>query len=749
MPTAASLRRGLPYFATGLLTLTAFALVTRLWNASLLVPFNYADYGDALGSPRILKTMLDGGWVYWNPLLAYPFGQNSSDVPQLAVWHLIVQRMVLPLCGNNPFLALNLFYIALPIANALAALFVLRRLGVAALAAVACAVLYGNLYAVYWRGESHLYYAALYVVPFACYAAIAIARGAPIVWAGTRRDRVEAALLLGTAFVLGLENIYHAFFASAIVCAAMLMGVLRTRSGRAVLEGLTFLAAVGLGAIVNAAPTLWWHITAGASDILSFTRSTQDALLYSLSLAQLVLPIPNHRLATFAHWRAEYGAVLPSMINENASATLGAFGTLGLIVLFAVLAMNYGRRAPRDLDAAAFLCTAAIALATFGGIGALFNVFVFDEVRAYNRIISFVAFFCLFATASVLAPALQRLRRVSGGPQLAIAAALIVAVAGVLDETPAHVFPFANDRTAFAADAAWTAKLEAAVPAGGAVLQLPYVSCPLLPTIAGLDWDPQSEDVEYLHTSRIRWSFCSTEGREGARFERWLATLPPARQAAAALLAGFDGVLIYRGAYFDRGAALSARYRALLHEAPLERAEAGDGAETFFSFAPAAARAKAIDPDVGTARGIAAVVQQTGFHFGRGFSIDETGAGIEWHWADRVAELVFQNDARTPVDGRLSFDLEALGANTVVTVSGAGLNEPLATPRRVHVERQLRLPPGETVVRFTSSVPDTPVLPDPRQINFRLVDLRFVAAEQTALEARLDRLERGIMAAQR
>ncbi|MEY2468506.1 MAG: hypothetical protein QOF21_1204, partial [Actinomycetota bacterium] len=151
---------------TAFVTAVAVIPVHRLWDASLRVPFTY--FGDANSGAILVKGVLDHGWYATNKNLGAPFVQHVSDYPFSENLHMVLIRLI-GLSGASYAVVLNLYYLLGFVLVALAAVWVLRRLGVSPAVAIAISVLYAFLPYHQTRGEGHLFLGAYFVVPFACY----------------------------------------------------------------------------------------------------------------------------------------------------------------------------------------------------------------------------------------------------------------------------------------------------------------------------------------------------------------------------------------------------------------------------------------------------------------------------------------------------------------------------------------------------------------------------------------------------
>jgi phosphoglycerol transferase len=214
----------------------------------------------------------------------------------------------------------------------------------------------------------------------------------------------------------------------------------------------------------------------------------------------------------------------------------------------------------------------AVLLGTVGGLGSLFAFFISAEIRTYSRISVFIGFFALFAVALLL----ERLRRCHG--RLADVAALVVLTVGLLDQASRFAIRdyTAVDRT-YASDAAFVRRIEALLPSGAALFQLPPSTFPEPPPVSRMDGYAPLRPLLQARTSR--WSYPSMRGRGNATWLDNVASRAPAAMLEAVFAAGFDGVVIDRDGYADGAAALEAKLRGVLGVDPTA---SPDGQLSFF-----------------------------------------------------------------------------------------------------------------------------------------------------------------------
>jgi phosphoglycerol transferase len=351
---------------------------------------------------------------------------------------------------------------------------------------------------------------------------------------------------------------YYAVFTVLLVAVAALLAFLVRRERAALVAGGAVVAAIAAVFLLQLAPTLVYRAVNGTNDEVA-KRYWFESENYSLRLTNLLLPVDGHRIDAFARWKDEYTAQIPQ--TEARSATLGVVASIGFIWLLAVAvaaAAGAGRRYRLGLHAAlAVLTVVAVLIATTGGFSTFLAV-VWPQIRSWNRLSVFIAFFSLAAVALLLGQLERRLR----WPVFAPLLAWVLAV-GVYDQTTkANVPAYDAVEAAWEEDETFFSTLDDQLPSGAMVVQVPYEPFPEPPQGALMGgYEPAKA---YLHADDdLRWSWGAMKGRP----EDWAATVagkPAAEVVSAARREGFAAILLDRAALGQAAPATEAAYRAAL-----------------------------------------------------------------------------------------------------------------------------------------------------------------------------------------
>jgi phosphoglycerol transferase len=308
--------------------------------------------------------------------------------------------------------------------------------------------------------------------------------------------------------------------------------------------------------------------------------------------------VTGHRVPLLKALKARYNA--NPLINENDGSTLGLIGTVGFFILlgWAGIRAACGPKAPFAdanpvLSHLSVMNLAALLLGTIGGFGAVVALIVSPQIRAYNRISVYIAFFSLFAVVLVLDDLAHRIRG-SGRRRVAFGM-VIVAVAGlgVLDQSARWFKPrYARLRSEYRSDAELVRRIEATVTPGAMIFQLPVRRFPEeRPTERVADYDLFKG---YVHSTQLRWSYGAIRQRMSERWQTSVVHKSPGALLDTLALAGFKGIYIDRFGYEDSAASLEAELADILGERPTV---SSNGRLAFFTLAPIEGRLKATFTD--------------------------------------------------------------------------------------------------------------------------------------------------------
>jgi hypothetical protein len=587
-------------FSAALGSLGVAVAALRVWRGRLDVPFQ--SHGDGGFYLMLVKGVLDHGWHWTNSSLGAPFGQQLYDFPQGADnLNLLIIKVLGAVVGSAATTANLFFLLSFPL-TALGAYAVLRWLEVSVPAAALCAVLFATLPVHFLGGEDRLLLNAAYAVPLGAYLVLAVLRGDRLfaARAGSRRwwsrpltRRTVATFVI--CAVVGSAGLYYAVFTIVLLILAGVGGFAVRPTVRSAVLPLVVVAIVGGVLALNLAPSIVYRVQHGSNPSVA-ARAARDTETYALKLTLLVLPQPGHRVPFLARQNERYGRNSLPGPNEGFTATLGIVGTVGAAILFIVgLATLLGARPTsrrRALCAAAAAAAAlAFLVATQGGISSILANWVSPEIRVWSRMSMFIAFYSLLAVGLTLDRGAERIGPGRARRFVPAAAVVVIGIVGALDQTNNRTHPaYGETIPAYGAvqrewrsDGAFVSGIEARLPKGAAVYQLPYVYFPEHLTSRTGAYEPARG---YLHSSRLRWSWGAMRGRPADWASRLAGASVPATARAVAAV-GFEGITVDRRGYADGGSGVVSALTSVLR-AP--GTSSPDGRFVFFDLRPYASR---------------------------------------------------------------------------------------------------------------------------------------------------------------
>jgi phosphoglycerol transferase len=597
----------------GVATSAIVAWLFKLWDAPLRVPFLYRS--DGISELEDLKGILDNGWYQHNPLLGFPVGFDHRDFPLGSdnLQYLIVKMM--GFFTHDVVLVANVYYLLSFVAVALVAYFTVRYFAISRRAAFVVALLYTFLPYHFLRGTWHLQLAAYYTVPIACLLTILVWNDDPpfftrvddrlrFAW----RDR-RAIWFVIAAGVIASTSIYYAAFCVTLMVSVGVLRVVTTRgvAWRSLAAAALLTALIGGVTLVNTAPSiLYWRDHGKNTQVAE--RTVQESDFYALRPIQMLSPIPGYRIETLGKITNQ---VLAAPDNSEATQFLGAIGSLGFLgLLFVLLGWGASRRAndgrgPPLAYRLASLSAIAVLFGVTGGLSWIVGLGGLTEIRSWNRISVFIAFYALLAVGLAFDRVMAWLPKFRWDRLAVSAIALLLVGIGVFDQTSAAIIPNARPfEQEWNSDATFVHRIERELGPNQAVFQLPYLPFPEaiadLPPYGMQDYDPFRG---YLHSDTLKWSYGAIRGRAGD-WERQVTKLPTADMLDAITAVGYRGLWIDRLGYPNSAKAIEAEVSAITGQQPIV---SPNGRFSFFDLRPYAAE---VDERLGKA-GVAELRRST------------------------------------------------------------------------------------------------------------------------------------------
>jgi phosphoglycerol transferase len=573
----------------------------KLWTMPLTVPFAYQR--DALAQIVEVKSVLDHGWYQSNPQLGFPVGLDHRDFTLGSdnLHYLLIK--FLGIFSHNAVLVTNLYFLLSFVLVALSAFFVVRYFGVSRPLSFVAALLFTFLPYHFLRGTAQLSLAAYFSVPIACLLTIVVWENSPpffradngrarFVWKGRR----ELWMVLA-AIVIASSGVYYAAFCVVLMASVGVLRLATTRTWRALFSAGLLCGVIGAATIANNLPSLLYWAQHHRNPTVA-VRSVAESDFYSLRPIQMLSPIFGHRVGALADLTTE---VFKAPNNSEATQFLGLIGSLGFLALLVVFlglgAMRPSDRSPPLLLRLASLTVLAVLFGVSGGLEWVAGLVGFTEIRSWNRISVFIAFYALLAVGLFGDRLVARLPSFDAKRWVVAGGAVVLVAVGVLDQTSKAIVPDSrNFEAQWNSEQRFVDRIDATMGNGDAVFELPYIPWPEaeleVPGAYGMaDYDPFRG---YLHSDDLKWSYGGMRGRasdwQGQVHQHPVATM--LRDIAAV---GYRGVWVDRFGYPNRAKQIESRLRAVIGRRPIV------GAHGRFAFYDLRPYAKQVRSELGPA----------------------------------------------------------------------------------------------------------------------------------------------------
>lgn len=503
-----------------------------------------------------LQSLLETGSYQHHERLGAPFGLELYDFPlgtENAQWLML---SLLSVAAKTVGALMNVYLLLTFALVALAAYASFRLVGLARPTSLGASVLFAILPYHFLRGEYHLLLSNYASVPAGAVLTILLLRGDSVFpktdrrRLGTRRLTGRALLMIAACVAIGSWSFYYAALTVLLLVLSAPLAALLHRRLAPLGIAAVLCAVIGTTVVANTAPSLAYWADHGRNAVTA-QRAPAEAELYSLKLTHLVLPSRYHRLDVLADLSQRYTDT--EYLSDEATATLGAVATLGFLWLAVFAASAVGGREIRipraeHHRAAALGALLAFLIGTTGGLSALISWYGSPQIRAYNRISVFIAFFALMAVGLLLDALAPRLRARGWSRPALTAGAVGLLALGVLDQTSSKLKPdYGRARAAWQSDADFGRAAENMFAPGSRIFQLPVVPFPEFPPVFRMrDYD-HAKGV--LHTRTLKWSYAGMKGRPAFEWQQQLFKLPPAGIVRAVTAAGFSGLYVDRNGF--------------------------------------------------------------------------------------------------------------------------------------------------------------------------------------------------------
>lgn len=398
--------------------------------------------GDSAHWYAATKIMLEEGWLCHSARLSWPWGLDIAGFPLGGMLDFLLLRLV-GCFTDNIFIIVAYALLGSVVVGSLAAYGMMRALG--------CTRFFAFLFALLFAFSPNLYYRNIHHFHSLGYMAPIGAGLAAIIFCGRKAVLRHRRLLFALAFAVGLTYAYTVAFTLFLMLIALVRQIVVPDTAFRKLGGILLLCTLG-GFILASLPTLYvYHNDPQLKEKLMSFKAPSEADRFGLYLRNLLRPAPVEKPFYRDVEKIYEDAKFNTDGSEQRFARLGTLGSLGFLLLLLnmlglvrIRAIDEDAERKRVFFALSSLNMAAVLLAIPGGFGSMINMFS-AQIRCYNRISPFIAFFALTAWGVLLTAfykSRSRWRSAPGRTILGIAGVAVLCFGIGVDQKaiPGHLF---------------------------------------------------------------------------------------------------------------------------------------------------------------------------------------------------------------------------------------------------------------------------------------------------------------------
>lgn len=557
----------LNYMICFVLSVLCTIVVFKLWNIDLKVPIGYRFDGDCKSSLLVIKRAGSLSDFFFTEQLGAPYGASNYDYP---LWgdllNILYFRFFVVLFGDLG-IGVNVGFLLLVPLTSITAMYVMKRLGVNDLWAISGGITFSIIPYKFWRSTAHLFLNCYWQVPLAICMVIWLYRDKRFFVPSKHflsYKRNIAGIFL--CVILAYTGVYYAFFTAFFVCVMMLVELLQNKTLKRIIPYACVCILLCSLMLLGNIPYLVFRNINGINSKMPI-RSPIDAEVYGMKITQLIIPNRDYGIPLLKEIREQYA--LAPLPNEG-SEYLGIVGVVGFIILFLYLF----EEKKKDFLELSLLNIAAVLLGTIGGIGSLFALFVSPQIRGYNRISVFIAFFSIAAFGLFLSRIMERMRV----KHWLVFIGVLIYTISCLDQASIWDGQYEIDAASFYSDKNIVKKIEQCVSEDAMIYQWVYQPYPENPPIYNMA--DYASARGYLHSDTLKWSYGDQKGRESDTWNGKVALCSTQERVNIISNVGFAGIWIDTYAYTEeQNNDLRLELEGLLGVVPME---SDDGRILFF-----------------------------------------------------------------------------------------------------------------------------------------------------------------------
>lgn len=532
-----------------IVTLLFTFVILQIWDMKFSIPLSYQ--GDGLATAYLVKTIKEFGWWFQNNKVGAPFFGTSYDFSAFYFdsFNFFIFKIII-LFVKDWGKAINTFYIFLFPVTALASHYVMRKLKINFYISMLSSMYFTFLQYRFLRGTSHLFLSTYYLIPLITLLFYWLYTDCDILeikkgFFKNKKNIFSIVLLV----LLSLSGIYYTFFSCFFFLIIYLIKINKNNVVRISKKfGLIFIIILFISFLAYI-PGILYKLKVGAN-IESPQRHVYETELYALRISKLFISQKIFYLKGGYFEKIQKGIInyFNFFKNPEGMEYLGIIGIIGFIYLLWIT-LKKEKTNNSLINLLALLNITGVLLAVASGFGTIFAILVSAQIRAYNRISVFIAYFCILAIAIKINNLVKGKNRKVWVPLLSILFLFSIWEQIPLSSGITYTYSTKKYRKKFDSDKLFILQIEKILGKNGMVFQLPYYKFPEMGNIKDLG------DYEmfkgYLFSENIKWSYGGYKGRQSDLWNRYITSLSVKEMLEKISIVGFNGIYIDRKAYTE------------------------------------------------------------------------------------------------------------------------------------------------------------------------------------------------------
>ena len=530
----------------GIITLFFTFWILKVWSIKLEIPIAYS--GDGLFLSYNVKNIQDFGWWFTNSNTGAPFNSKLYDYPfYFDSLFLFIFKLILVFVKNWGK-AINIFYIGIFPTTSVISYYVMRKLKINIIKSFLGSLYFTFLPYRFFRGGNHFYLSCYFLIPLMFLFLYGFYTSNEKFKIKEFIRKYKKLLLL---ILIPLGGIYYTFF----FCFFLIITFISKKNLNKInffnklYEIICYYVIIFFTMFLMYIPGLIYRISNG-KNIEAPNRSPIEADVYSLTISRLFISSKYTNVLGFHRIKSEIEEYLKYLTRGEGTGTeyLGFIGIIGFLCLIILLFIKF-KKIDNKILLIRNLNISAILLSVASGFGFLFALIISPQIRAYNRISVFIAYFSILCICLFLSKAYKNINSIFYKRIFKITIILLFSLS-ILEQIPDNI-TYKDSRIKYSknfnSDKAFVENIEKQLGDKGMVFQLPYFKFPENGNINKLG------DYElfkgYLFSKNLKWSYGGYRGRESDQWNAYITSLPINEILEKISIVGFNGLYIDKKAY--------------------------------------------------------------------------------------------------------------------------------------------------------------------------------------------------------